>query len=111
MPLVFACIAPHGSIAIPEAKPADRPTLAAPTTEGMKELGRRFAEARPDVSIVLTPHNVHIEGAMAVIDAGTVAGDLVQWGSQITMLVPVDRELATGIRDAGLSGGIPGVAV
>src|SRR6266550_5370665 len=111
MPLVFACIAPHGSIAIPEAKPTDRPTLAAATTEGMKELGRRFAAARPDVSIVLTPHNVHIEGAMAVIDAGTVAGDLVQWGSPITMRVPVDRELATGIRDAVRAAGIPVVAV
>src|SRR3989440_2766512 len=111
MPLVFACIAPHGSMAIPEAKPADRPTFAAATTAAMQELGRRFAEARPDVSIVLTPHNVHVEGAMAVIDAGALAGDLVQWGSPITMRVPVDRELATGIRDAVRAAGIPVVAV
>src|SRR5206468_3954761 len=55
MPLVFACIAPHGSIAIPEAKPKDRPSLASATTAGMQELGRRFAAAQPDVSIVLTP--------------------------------------------------------
>ena len=111
MPLVFACIAPHGSIAIPEAKPTDRPTLAVATTEGMKELGRRFAAARPDVSIVLTPHNVHIEGAMAVIDAGAVAGDLGQWGSPIAMRVPVDRELAIEVRDAIRTAGIPVVAV
>src|SRR6266550_3719812 len=76
MPLVFACIAPHGSIAIPEAKPKDRPTLANATTAGMQELGRRFVAARPDVSIVLTPHNIHIEGAMAVVDAAAVSGDL-----------------------------------
>src|SRR5437773_8397037 len=82
MPLVFACIAPHGSIAIPEAKPKDRPTLANATTAGMQELGRRFVAARPDVSIVLTPHNIHIEGAMAVVDAAAVSGDLVQWGSR-----------------------------
>src|SRR5438309_6731910 len=111
MPLVFACIAPHGSMAIPEAKPADRPTLAAATTAAMQELGRRFAAARSEVSIVLTPHNVHVEGAMAVIDAGALAGDLVQWGSPITMRVPVDRELATGIRDAVRAAGIPVVAV
>jgi aromatic ring-opening dioxygenase LigB subunit len=111
VPLVFACIAPHGSIAIPEAKPADRPLLAAVTTEGMKELGRRFAAARPDVSIVLTPHNVHIEGAMAVIDAAAVAGDLDQWGSPIAMRVPVDRELAMAVRDAIRAAGIPVVAV
>src|SRR5439155_963612 len=69
MPLVFACIAPHGSIAIPEAKPKDRPTLANATTAGMQELGRRFVAAQPDFSIVLTPYNIHGESAMAVVHA------------------------------------------
>jgi aromatic ring-opening dioxygenase LigB subunit len=78
MPLVFACIASHESIAIPEAKPKDRPALASATTAGMLELGRRFLAARPDVSIVLTPHNIHVEAAIAVIDAAAVSGDLVQ---------------------------------
>jgi aromatic ring-opening dioxygenase LigB subunit len=110
MPLVFACIAPHGSIAIPEAKPMDRPTLASATTAGMQELGRRFTAAEPDVSIVLTPHNIHIEGAMAVIDAGTVSGDLLQWGNPISMRIPIDRELALSIRDAIREAGIPVVA-
>src|SRR5438067_12530021 len=99
MPLVFACIAPHGSIAIPEAKPKDRPTLANATTAGMQDLGRRLIAARPDVSIVLTPHNIHVEGAMAVVDAAAVSGDLVQWGSPISLRIPVDRELALAIRD------------
>jgi aromatic ring-opening dioxygenase LigB subunit len=111
MPLVFACIAPHGSIAIPEAKPKDRPSLASATTAGMQELGRRFAAAEPDVSIVLTPHNIHVEGAMAVIDAAAVSGDLVQWGSPISMRVPVDRDLTLSVRDAIRAAGIPVVAV
>ena len=111
MPLVFACIAPHGSIAIPEAKPKDRPTLANATTAGMQELGRRFVAARPDVSIVLTPHNIHVEGAMAVVDAAAVSGDLVQWGSPISMRIPIDREIALSVRDAIREAGIPVVAV
>jgi aromatic ring-opening dioxygenase LigB subunit len=111
MPLVFACIAPHGSIAIPEAKPKDRPELASATTAGMLELGRRFAAASPEVSIVLTPHNIHVEGAMAVIDAAAISGDLVQWGSPISMRIPVDRELALSVRDAIRAAGIPVVAV
>src|SRR6184192_1261700 len=111
MPLVFACIAPHGSIAIPEAKPKDRPSLASATTAGMQELGRRFAAAEPDVSIVLTPHNIHVEGAMAVIDAAAVSGDLVQWGSAISLRIPVDRELALAVRDAIRQDGVPVVAV
>jgi aromatic ring-opening dioxygenase LigB subunit len=111
MPLVFACIAPHGSIAIPEAKSKDRPTLANATTAGMQELGRRFAAAEPDVSIVLTPHNIHVEGAMAVIDAAAVSGDRVEWGSPISLRIPVDRELALSVRDAIRDAGIPVVAV
>ena len=111
MPLVFACIAPHGSIAIPEAKPKDKPSLASATTAGMQELGRRFAATRPDVSIVLTPHNIHVEGAMAVIEAGAISGDLVQWGSPIALRIPVDRELALSVRDAIREAGIPVVAV
>jgi aromatic ring-opening dioxygenase LigB subunit len=111
MPLVFACIAPHGSMAIPEAKPKDRPSLASDTTAGMQELGRRFTAAKPDVSIVLTPHNIHVEGAMAVIDAAAVSGDLVQWGSPISLRIPVDRELAMSLRDAIRDAGIPVVAV
>ena len=111
MPLVFACIAPHGSIAIPEAKPKDRPSLASATTAGMQELGRRFIAAEPDVSIVLTPHNIHVEGAMAVIDAAAVSGDLVQWGSPIAMRIPIDREIALSVRDGIREAGIPVVAV
>src|SRR5438309_1498032 len=111
MPLVFACIAPHGSIAIPEAKPKDRPSLAGATTAGMQELGRRFTAADPDVSIVLTPHNIHVEGAMAVIDAGAISGDLVQWGSPISLRIAVDRELSLVVRDAIRDAGIPVVAV
>jgi aromatic ring-opening dioxygenase LigB subunit len=110
MPLVFACIAPHGSIAIPEAKPKDRPSLASATTAGMEELGRRFTASEPDVSVVLTPHNIHVEGAMAVIDAGAMLGDLMQWGSPISLSIPVDRELTLSVRDAIREAGIPVVA-
>jgi len=111
MPLVFACVAPHGSIAIPEAKPKDQPSLASATTAGMQELGRRFTAAEPDVSIVLTPHNIHVEGAMAVIDAAALSGDLVQWGSPISLRIPVERELATSLHNAIRDAGIPVVAV
>src|SRR5438105_14259536 len=107
MPLVFACIAPHGSIDSPEAKPRNRPTLANATTAAMQELGRRFVAAQPDVSIVLTAHNIHVEGAMAVVDAAAVSGDLVQWGSAISMRIPIDREIALSVRDAIRDAGIP----
>ena len=69
--IVFAAIAPHGDVdADPELRAA------------MDELGRRCAAAQPETAIVLTPHNVHVEGHFAVVTAARVG----EWET--------DRELA-----------------
>jgi aromatic ring-opening dioxygenase LigB subunit len=59
--LVFACIAPHGDM-----------ELDAGIRTAMEELGRRFAASAPDVAVVVTPHNVHVDGHFAVITAGEI---------------------------------------
>ena len=106
MGLVFGCIAPHGGIAIAEAcAPAER-DLAAVTRRGMEELGARFDRAAPEVTVVLTPHNIHVEGAMAVIASGTVAGAL-EGHPDVALRTPVDRALALAIKDAIGAEGIP----
>src|SRR5512135_3682967 len=74
--LAFACIAPHGDLAIPEACPGATAGLARATQEGMRELARRFDEADPEVVVVLTPHGIHVEGHLAVVVAGRTAGGL-----------------------------------
>ncbi|MHB8631083.1 MAG: DODA-type extradiol aromatic ring-opening family dioxygenase [Candidatus Limnocylindria bacterium] len=109
MALVFACIAPHGGIAIAEACSPDQPeqrNLAAVTRRGLEELGRRFDRARPEVAIVLTPHNIHVEGAMAVVTSGTVSGAL-DGHPDVALRTAVDRPLAVAIREAIAAEGIP----
>ncbi|HLZ49052.1 MAG TPA: extradiol ring-cleavage dioxygenase [Candidatus Limnocylindria bacterium] len=106
MPLVFAAIAPHGGIAIAEACTPEQLQLAAVTRRGMEELGRRSARATPDVAIVLTPHNIHVEGAMAVITSGTIAGAL-EGHPSVALRIAVDRDLALAVRDAIAADGIP----
>jgi aromatic ring-opening dioxygenase LigB subunit len=77
--VVFACIAPHGDLEeIPELRTA------------MEELGRRFDAAGVDTAIVVTPHNVHVEGHFAVVTAAHVG----EW--------EVDREAATALLRADL---------
>src|SRR5207248_3625739 len=78
MSLVFAAIEPHGTLAVPDAPGAEVPGSAT-TQAAMEELGRRFDAVRPDATIVLTPHNVHIDGHFAVVLAGRAAGDLADW--------------------------------
>src|SRR5258708_4850966 len=76
----------------------------------MEELGRRFDRAAPDAAVALTPQNARVEGAMAVITSGTVAGAL-EGSPQVALRTPVDRALATAIRDAIAADGIPVVGV
>lgn len=106
--LVFAAIVPHGHLAIPEACTGAERDLAHPTKAAMAELGSRFAAARPDVTIILTPHNVHVEGEMAVITAGHMAGTLSEWTpAPVALTCPVDFDLARATRAALKDAGIP----
>ena len=110
--LIFAAIAPHGSSAIPGAVGPEEDALARETQEAMAELERRFEEARPQAVIVLSPHNVHVEGAMAVVTAGSLAGGLADWGAPgITLRAEVDRELAEQVKAGLRAAGIPVVGI
>jgi aromatic ring-opening dioxygenase LigB subunit len=100
--LVFAAIAPHGTL--PEA-PVDN---AEATHAALATLGERFDAPRPEATIVLTPHNVHVEGHFAVVLAGTMAGSLAEFDApHVSLSVPVDAELAAqcivALHDEGIS--------
>jgi aromatic ring-opening dioxygenase LigB subunit len=98
--IVFAAIAPHGDPAFVEG---------APTNEAMLELGRRHRETGADATVVLTPHNVHVDGGFAVITAGSVAGRLDEHDVDVTRTV--DRELAGEIVKRLGRSGLPAVGV
>lgn len=84
----FAAIAPHGDV---DAEPRLR--------AAMDELGRRFESAACTTAVVVTPHNVHVEGHFAVVTAGRV-------GPHAT-----DRGLAQDLVTAGKAAGLPVVGV
>jgi aromatic ring-opening dioxygenase LigB subunit len=112
MSLVFAAIAPHGSMAIDEACEPHERGLAQRTQDAFAELARRFEAARPDATIVLTPHNVHVDGAFAVVISAELHGSLSEWTTQpVELTCPVDRELATEIVVALTDSEIPAVGL
>lgn len=85
--IVFACIAPHGDLDdIPELRSA------------MEELGCRFDAAAPDLAIVVTPHNVHVQGHFAVVTAARVG----EWETDGDT---ADALLAAGVPILGVSYG------
>jgi aromatic ring-opening dioxygenase LigB subunit len=86
--IAFAAIAPHGDVdAAPELRAA------------MDELGRRYAASECEAVVVVTPHNVHVEGHFAVVTASRV-------GEHQT-----DRALAADIVEAVREAGLPVVGV
>jgi aromatic ring-opening dioxygenase LigB subunit len=102
MSLVFAAIAPHGTLPEAPVENADK------THEALEELGRRFAAAEPDTTIVLTPHNVHVEGHFAVVLAGTLAGRLAEFDApEVELSCPVNVELAADVVVALHDEGVP----
>ena len=108
--LVFACIAPHGGYAIPEACTPDEANLAPATQAGMLELGRRCDAAGPEVLVVLTPHGIHVEGHFAVVISGRMAGSLDD-APVVVLDVPVARDLATSILAGLQEANIPAVGL
>lgn len=80
----FAAIAPHGDVDLePELRAA------------MEELGRRFDASACESAIVVTPHNVHVEGHFAVVTAGRIGP------------YETDRELAAALVDAARAAALP----
>ncbi len=65
----------------------------------MEELGRRFDAADVETAIVVTPHNVHVEGHFAVVTSAHVGA------------FPCDRPLAAAAIDALRGAGLPVVGV
>ena len=110
--IVIAAIAPHGGIAVGELCDESELRVAAATRAGLEELGRRFAAASPDAAVVVTPHNVHVEGSLAVIVGSRVEGSLDnERGREISLSCPVDAELAEALLTGFGKARIPATAV
>ena len=94
--LVFACIAPHGSMLIPLLAGEDGQKALA-TRAAMEELGRRMAAARPETVVLVTPHGHRVDGVFSLLNNARVRGELgpEKDGSEqsFTLVFEVDKEL------------------
>jgi aromatic ring-opening dioxygenase LigB subunit len=75
----------------------------------LEELGRRLERTEPDVMVIVTPHNVHVQGHFAVVTSAKIAGTLEE--SERALASTVDQELAQGILDSLRSYGLPAVGI
>ena len=98
--LIFACIAPHGSMIIPllGEKGAEK---ALATRAAMEELGRRVAAAQPETLVVITPHGHRVDGCFSLLNnrrvQGTLGPEPESNGHSFTLTFEVDKELNAAI--------------
>ena len=76
MPLVYACIAPHGEPIIPPLARGRERRRYRNTTRAMQQLAREMRALRPETIVVATPHNLRLRGYVGVVTAEHVSGVL-----------------------------------
>jgi aromatic ring-opening dioxygenase LigB subunit len=113
MPLVFACVAPHGGI-IPGLEGAE---ACVQTTAAMEEVGRRMAAARPETVVVVTPHGVRVDGALAIAMSERAAGSLDEPAMEgraafsVRVDLTVDRDFSRALLGGATLASVPAVGV
>ena len=73
--LVFACIAPHGSMIVPVLAGEDGQKALA-TRAAMEELGQRMAASAPETLVLVTPHGHRVDGVFSLLNNQHVRGEL-----------------------------------
>jgi aromatic ring-opening dioxygenase LigB subunit len=109
VPLVYACIAPHGGEIVP-ALAGDKLELFAPTRRGMRVLAAAVKEARPDTIVLASPHNLKLDKHIAVVTAENSSGTTSEGRREISLRAKCDVEFARRLADAGEAAGLPVVA-
>lgn len=100
MPIVFACVAPHGgSLLVPEPLPTPTPESRA----AMAVLAQQLAAARPDSIAVLTPHGIRLQGKMSLCVSPSVVGSL----EHVEIRAPIDSDLTLAWANRAVDRAIP----
>jgi aromatic ring-opening dioxygenase LigB subunit len=108
MGIVYACMAPHGSEAIPELA-GDKLEAFGETRRGMEELGRQMKKHAPDTIIIATPHGLRLDHTIGIVTAQYSAGSLEDRGKKISARLKCDRQLALKIYENAKKAGLPAV--
>jgi aromatic ring-opening dioxygenase LigB subunit len=109
VPLVYACIAPHGGELVP-ALAGSKLKLFSPTRRGMRVLAAAMKDCRPDTIVLASPHNLRLNKHIGVVTSEYSSGKTAEGRREISMRARCDVEFATKLTEAGEAAGLPAVA-
>lgn len=106
MPIVYACIAPHGGEIVP-ALAGKKLKLFAPTRSGMRKIARVMGESRPDTIVIASPHNLRLPKHIGVVIAENSSGVVSEGRKQIRLRAKCDVEFANKVIQGAEKKGLP----
>ena len=106
MPLVYACIAPHGGEIVP-ALAGSKLELFSPTRRGMRTLAADLKRARPETIVIASPHNLRLHRHVGVVTAENTSGTTAEGRRKISLRAKCDVEFAGRLVDAAERRGVP----
>jgi aromatic ring-opening dioxygenase LigB subunit len=106
VPLVYACIAPHGGEIVP-ALAGNKLPMFMDTRRGMKRLASEMKQARPDTIVIASPHNLRLHRHIGVVTAENSSGSAREGGREIRYRAKCDKALAQELVDAAEREGLP----
>jgi aromatic ring-opening dioxygenase LigB subunit len=109
VPLVYACIAPHGGEIVP-ALAGKKLRLFSPTRKGMRLLASAMKGVRPDTIVLASPHNLRLHKHIGVVTAEYSSGRVAEGGREIRLRAKCDVRLAKKLAEAAEKAGLPVVA-
>jgi aromatic ring-opening dioxygenase LigB subunit len=109
VPLVYACIAPHGGEIVP-ALAGKMKELFSPTRKGMRTLAAAMEDAKPDTIVLASPHNLRLHKHIGVVTAENSSGSTTEGRRVIRLRAKCDVEFAKKLAERGEAAGLPVVA-
>jgi aromatic ring-opening dioxygenase LigB subunit len=106
MPLVYACIAPHGEEIVPRLAGKDM-ELFSPTRNGMRRLAAQMKGSKPETIIVASPHNLRLAKHIGVVTSENSRGEISRGKKSLRVNAKCDVELANLIVAKAEKKGIP----
>ena len=76
MPLVYACIAPHGSEVIEQLASKVAAKKFRETRDGLRRLASDVGKASPDTVVIATPHSLRLSGKIGIVLSENSTGTL-----------------------------------
>jgi len=96
VPLVYGCIAPHGTEVIPVLA-SGRLGLFAPTRRGMRKLAQDLKDERPDTIVIASPHNLRLPKHLGVVISEYSTGRVVEGTHEVRLRAQCDVELGMAL--------------